>query len=95
MRGAKDAYWTLSTKIRKFNTYLNEQPNDFCTAFHTDAQLFDHFEKFTAGTEKTKVDDAFRNLTSVMKAIPLEKDKEKGDWFLIKIICNILIISLK
>nr|CAD2182869.1 unnamed protein product [Meloidogyne enterolobii] len=77
MRGAKDAYWTLSTKIRKFNTYLNEQPNDFCTAFHTDAQLFDHFEKFTAGTEKTKVDDAFRNLTSVMKAIPLEKDKEK------------------
>ncbi|CAK5006164.1 unnamed protein product [Meloidogyne enterolobii] len=73
LKGANVAYWTLATKIEQFNTHLSKQASDFCTAFHSEQQLFDHFEKFTAGTEKTKLDDAFRNLTNVMNSIPLVK----------------------
>lgn len=88
LRGAKDAYWTLSTKIEQFNKNFIKKSMDFCTAFYSDEQLFDHFEKFTAGTEKTKLDDAFRNLTHVMTALPLVKASGKGKYveYLIKII---------
>ena len=58
---------------------MSRQASDFCTAFHSEQQLFDHFEKFTAGTEKTKLDDAFRNLTNVMNSIPLVKAIGKGN----------------
>lgn len=77
LKGAKNAYWTLATKIEQFKSHLAKQSDDFCTSFHSDEQLFDDFKKFTAGTEKTKLDDAFRNLINVMSALPLEKANEK------------------
>ena len=79
LKGAKDAYWTLATRIEQLNKHFTKLAADFCTAFHSDEQLFDHFEKLTGGTEKTKLDDAFRNLKNIMNALPLEKASEKGE----------------
>ncbi|KAL7077275.1 hypothetical protein ACQ4LE_003283 [Meloidogyne hapla] len=77
LKGAKEAYWTLATKIEQFSSHFAKQSTDFCSAFHSDHQIFDHFETFTAGKEKTKLDDAFRYLTNVMNSLPLEKASEK------------------